>query len=153
MIRFTLDFDSLKAWCGRQQYDFRENPELGQLAILYALLGEPAPLLILPQPARGMVMFVMRQPFAVPAERRAALLEAVTLLNSTSFMGAWIVNRQTGELYFRVTVPALDTEYSDEGLVHVARVVVGTSEKAAAGLRAVALEGAAPETAVPPVAE
>ena len=148
---FALGFESLKAWCQRQSYEFRANAELGQLAIAYRILGEDVPLMILPQLARGMVMFAMKLPFKAAVERRAAAAESATLLNASSFMGTWVVNGQTGEIFFRVTVPALDIEYSDAGLLHVARVVVGTTEKAAPGWKAVVLEGAAPETAVPKV--
>ncbi len=146
--RFTLSFETLKAWCQRQNYEFSENVELGQLAVHYQLLGQRAPLMILPQPARGMVMFLMRQPYIVPPERRPAMLEAVNQLNASVFMGAWALNRDSGELLFRATVPALDNAYSDAGVLHVARVVVGTSERAAPALRAVALEGADPIQAI-----
>ncbi len=145
---FVLSFETLKAWCQRQKYELSENAELGQIAVHYVLLGQRAPLLILPEPARGMVMFVMKQPYAVPADRQAAVAEAAQILNATSYMGAWALNRDAGELYFRVTVPALDIQYSDAGVLHVARVVVGTSEKAAPALRSVALDGADPTKAI-----
>ena len=135
MDRFVLSFETLKAWCQRQQYEFSENAELGQLAIHYQLLGEPVPLMVLPQLARGLVLFVMRQPFVVPAERRIAVLEGAGLLNASSFMGASAINRDTGELFFRVSIAALDIGYTDAGMLHVARIVVGTSEKAAPALR------------------
>src|SRR5262249_11338292 len=125
-----------------------ENTQLGQLAVHYQLLGQPAPLMILPQPQRGMVMFVMKQPYAVPPERRAAVDEACGRLNATLVMGAWMQNRDSGELFFRATAAALDTAYSDPGLLHIARVVVGTSERAAPAMHAVAIEGAEPAKAL-----
>jgi len=64
---FVLSFENLKAWCGRQHYEIGENAELGQLAIHYTLLGQRAPLLIMPHDSRGMIMFAMKQPYAVPA--------------------------------------------------------------------------------------
>lgn len=141
---FVLSFETLKAWCERQGYQFSENPQLKQLAIHYQLLGQPSPVMILPQPERGMVMFVMKQPFAVPAERRQAVIMSCARLNATTYMGAWVVNSETGELFFRCSVPALDTQYSDQSMLHVARIVVGTSEKVAPALKAVALDGADP---------
>ncbi len=146
--RFVLSFDMLKAWCVRQKYTFSENEKAGQLAVHYQLLGQPAPLMILPEPSRGMVVFAMKQPFTVPAERRAAIVDAASILDATSFMGAWVLNRDSGELIFRVTVPALDIGYTDTGVLHVARVVVGTAERAAPALRAIALEGADPANVV-----
>lgn len=142
--RFLLSFENVKAWCQRNKYEFSENAELGQLAIHYLLLAERAPLMIIPHTNRGMVMFVMKQPFTVPAERRAAITDAAGILNAIQLMGAWALNRDTGELFFRVTLPALDTGYTDQVLLHVSRIVVGTSEMAAAALRSIALEGAEP---------
>lgn len=146
--RFVLSFENVKAWCARQGYEFRANDEAGQLAINYQLLGQQAPLLFLPQPSRGMVMLVMRQPFAVSPERRAAVLDACARLNVTSFMGAWVLNQETGELFFRITIPALDIAYTDQALVHCARIVVGTSEKAAPAFKSIALDGADPAKAI-----
>jgi len=150
--RFVLSFETLKAWCQRQSYQFSENVELGQLAIHYQLLGHPAPLVVLPQVQRGMVMLVMKQPFSVPVDRRDAISDAANRLNATLLMGAWALNRDTGELFFRATVPALDVGYTDQGLLHVARIVVGTSERAATAMRAVALEAADPEKAISAIA-
>lgn len=145
---FTLTFENLKSWCVRQQFEHRTNDQAGQLAIAYQLLGQQAPLLVLPQPSRAMVMLVMRQPFAVAPERRGAVLDACARLNVTLFMGAWVLNQETGELFFRVTIPALDVAYSDQALVHCARVVIGTSEKAAPALKSIALDGADPAKAI-----
>jgi hypothetical protein len=141
---FVLSFENLKAWCVRQSYQFSENAQLQQLAIHYQLLGQPAPLMVIPQLDRGMLMFVMAQPFKVPEERRLDVMRAAALLNAQTFMGAWVINTQTGELFFRVTIPALDTQYSDQVVLHVARVAVGTSEKVAPALKAIALDGADP---------
>jgi len=143
-IRFALSYEALTQWCQRQGYQFTENAELKQLAVHYQLLAQPAPLMILPQPERDMVMFVMRQPYTVPPERRTALIDAVALLNASSFMGAWVQNRRTGELYFRATLPVGDIQYTDAGVLMVARVVVGTSERAAPALRTIALGGGDP---------
>jgi len=79
---FVLSFETLKAWCERQGYQFSENPQLKQLAIHYQLLGQPAPLMVLPQLDRGMVMWVMKQPFTVPEDRRIEVARATALLNA-----------------------------------------------------------------------
>jgi hypothetical protein len=141
---FQLSFETLKAWATRQKYEFSENAQLGQLAIHYQLLGQPAPLMVIPQADRGLLMLVMRQPYQVPEERRAEVARACSLINSQVFMGACVINSQTGELFFRVSIPMIDTQYSDQGVLHVARIAVGTSEKLAPALKAVALDGADP---------
>lgn len=146
--RFDLTYSNMKAWCERQKYAFRTNDALEQIAVDYALLGQPAPLMILPQLGRGMVVLVMRQPFVVPPERRSAVIEACNQLNVTSFMGAWSLNSETGEVFFRATLVAVGNAYSDEGFLHAARVVVGTSEKAAPAMKSIALDGAEPNATI-----
>ncbi len=139
---FALSFDALRGWCERQKYTFRANAEQQQLAIDYTILGQPAPLLVIPHFPRGMLMFLMRMPFTVPVDKVEAALDAAARINSTILMGAWVVNRETGEVLFRVTIPALDTQYSDDSLLHSARVCVGSAERAAPVLRSIILDGA-----------
>ncbi|HET9620580.1 MAG TPA: YbjN domain-containing protein [Kofleriaceae bacterium] len=142
--RFTLSFENLKAWCQRNRYGFSEDAKRGHLAVHQELLGQAVPIMMLPQLDRNMLVMVMRQPFDVPRERQAAILDACALLNATSFMGAWALNREFGELYFRVTLPVVDIQYTDAGVLYAAQIVLGTSERAAPAMRAIALEGADP---------
>lgn len=148
MDRYELSFETLKAWCVREKFEFSENVAAGQLAIHYKLLGEMTALMILPQPERGMVMFAIPQPFRVPKARYAAIVEATAQLNAISFMGAWVLNPQSGELMFRASVVTLDVGYTDAGLLHVSRIVVTTAERAAPALKAIAMEGADPAQAI-----
>ena len=143
-MRFTLSFENLKAWCLRNKYSFSEDTKRGHLALQQQLLGQATPIMMLPQLDRNMLVIVMRQPYDVPPDRHAAIIEAAALLNSTSFMGAWALNREFGELYFRVTLPVSDIQYTDAGMLYTAQVVLGTSEKVAPALRAIALDGADP---------
>ena len=61
-----------------------------------------------------------------PAERRAELARALGLLNSTSFMGAWVLNSGTGEIYFRITLPTRGARYDDDAIDFLVDVAVGT---------------------------
>lgn len=141
MAKLTLTYENIQAWCDRQGFKYLTNPQAGQLAVLYRILEHDAPLQILPYPDRGMVTFAMSLPFAVPAERYPFVKEALTQLNSRSYMGAWVLNPDKGEIYFRVTLPALDNEYSDQGLFFACRVVVSSSEGAAPALFRIAQQG------------
>lgn len=141
MATFTLTYPNLTAWCDRQQFQYLTNPQAGQLAILYKILGADAPLQLLPYPERSMLTLAVSLPFAVPQERYAAIKEALTQLNSRSYMGSWVLNPDKAEIYFRVTLPTLDNEYSDPGLLFVARVVIGSAESAAAPLYRIAQQG------------
>jgi hypothetical protein len=142
--RFTLSFENLKAWCLRNQYSFSEDAKRGHLALPHQLLGQPTPIMLLPQRNGNSLAIVMRQPYEVPQARYAAIIEAITLLHANAVMGTWVLNREFGELYFRVTLPVSDIQYTDAGVLYTAQVVLRTSEEAGQALRAIALDGAEP---------
>lgn len=138
MPHYPLTFENLTSFCDRQSLRYKLNMELKQLALQYRLLDREAPLYIVTRPERSMVTLAMPLPFAVPAERLPFIGEAVTRLNSATFMGTWILNVETGEVYFRVTLPSRDAEYGDHCLLFVLRLVVSTVERAAKGLHQIA---------------
>ena len=146
--RFVLSFQSLVSWCERHEYEFQANDELEQIAIRYGLMETSTPLMIIPQWDSGMVVFAMRQPYQVPEDRVAAILAATNRLNSMSFMGAWSVNIDSRELFFRVAIPVQEIQYTDNGVLAVARAVVGNSETATPTLHAIAIEGTDTDTAL-----
>jgi hypothetical protein len=146
---FTLTFDNLKSFCERQQFQYLSNTELGQLAVLYKILGKDAPLIIIPRLERGMMTLTITLPFSVPLERYPLIGEALARLNASSYMGAWVLNFDKGEVYFRVTVPALDNEYTDQGLFFAARVVVSSAEAMAQRLTDIVSGALAPKDIIP----
>jgi hypothetical protein len=146
--RFTLSFENLKTLCQRNKIAFSEDSKRGHLALHQTLLGQAAPIMLLPQLNPNMLVIVMRQPYDVPPDRQAAIAEAAALLNAASPMGTWALNREFGELYFRVTLPVVDIQYTDAGVLFVARLVFSTSERAAPALRAIALDGADPDKTI-----
>ena len=74
----------------------------------------------------------------VIAGLRARFYESLARLNGSSYMGAWVLHFDKGEVYFRVTLPALDNEYTDQGLFFAARVVVSTGCSTEYGTRGIA---------------
>jgi hypothetical protein len=91
-----------------------------------------------------MYMFALALPFAVPPQRAEAVALSTALLNSQTLMGAWVLNTDKGEAFFRVTQPTLGLQLTDETLGFLLRVVASTVEQFAAALYRVAQEGAAP---------
>lgn len=137
MSRYPLSFENLQAFCDRQSLRYKANVERGQLAVLYRLLGRDAPLYIITRPERSMVTLALPLPLRVPEDRVPYVGEAVTRLNSAAYMGTWVLNVETREVYFRVTLPSLDVEYGDGSLLFAARLVVSTVEGASKGLEQV----------------
>jgi hypothetical protein len=141
MSRFPLTLENLRALCQRQDLACKINEGTGQIALLHRILDEDAPLYIIPHPGRGMVSFALPLPFRVPLDRLALVAEAANRLHRASRLGTWVVDLETGELRFGVTLPTHGVEYGDDGVLFVIRVVVSTVEAAAADLRDVALGG------------
>ncbi len=144
--RFELTFANLKAWCVRNDYDHQANEELEQIALIYRLMDKLTPLMLIPQP--GIVVFAMRQPYQIPPDRVAAVLQATNRLNALSFLGAWSVNEESRELFFRVAAIVDSIHYTDSSVLALAQAAVGNSEKAMSTLHAIAIENADVETAL-----
>lgn len=142
MSGFVLNYANIKSWAERLGLAFRYSDEMGQIAVLCRLLDVDVPMVFIPRVERGMLTMAITLPFQVPADRFGEVGAALTLVNARSYMGAWILNADKGEIYFRITVPALDVTYSDQALRFVAGVVVSSAESLAARLHAVAKEGA-----------
>lgn len=145
MNSFLLSYRTVKAWAERLKLPFRANEETGQIAVRCRLLDSDVPLLFVPRPEREMLTVAITLPFTVDNERFSPIEVALSSLNVRSYMGAWILNQEQGEVYFRVTLPTLETEFSDEALRFVARVVLGSAEAMAAPLREIAKAGADPD--------
>lgn len=142
MSGFVLNYANIKSWAERLGLAFRYSDEMGQIAVLCRLLDVDVPMVFIPRAERGMLTMAITLPFQVPVDRFSEVGAALTLVNARSYMGAWILNADKGEIYFRITVPALDVTYSDQALRFVAGVVVSSAESLAARLHAVAKEGA-----------
>ena len=138
---FALSLDAMKAWCDRNEVTFLFNERLQQLAIPTPL-GPEVMVRVVPRPSRRMMTFALVLPLRVPDARQAELARACALANSSTFMGAWVLNSGNGELYFRLTVPTGGVSYEDEGLRFLLQVVIGTAKGMMDRFRAIALEGA-----------
>lgn len=144
-LRFTLTYPSLKSWADRLSVPYRFNDEVAQVAVLTRVMDTDVPLVFIPRPDRGMVTMAVTLPFTVPSERYPAIGESLTILNARSYMGAWILNTDKSEVYFRITLPAKELEYSDDTLRFFASLVVSSAEAMAKLLYAVAHKGSSPQ--------
>ena len=144
-LRFIITYPNLKHWVDRLRVPYRFNEEVGQVAVLTRVMDTDVPLVFIPRPDRGMLTIAVTLPFAVLKERYQAVGESLTILNARSYMGAWILNSDKGEIYFRITLPAMDLEYTDDTLRSFAALVVSSAEAMAKLLYSVAHQGATPQ--------
>jgi hypothetical protein len=142
METWHLSLPAVRAWCERNQIRCLVNEKLGQIAIPRPLEPDMA-LRFIPRPERGMMTVAFPMPFVVPTDRQPEMREALSLANSSSFMGAWVLNGGKGEVYFRVTLPTEGVLYTDDGLRFVLQVVIGSAEGLVGRLRRVAAGEAA----------
>ena len=138
-----LGFDTLQALCQRHELPHKANLDSGQIAILHRILDHDAPLYAVPRTGRGVVAFVLPLPFRVPAERAAAIGEAIARLNAAAALVAWVLDAATGELAVRVALPVHGAAYDDDGVLFVLRVIASAAAAAAADLQQIALAGKA----------
>ncbi|MCB9670836.1 MAG: YbjN domain-containing protein [Alphaproteobacteria bacterium] len=144
MASFPLDLDGFKTFLERAGIEHVHNEKLGQI-------GVPRPgsegwaVRFVPWPERGMATVAYPLPGVVPPARRAELARACNLLNARTFLGAWVLNMEAGELYFRHTVLTAGVLFEDAGVRALLQVVVGTVELHVDRLQAV-LDGAPAES-------
>ncbi|HMU38862.1 MAG TPA: YbjN domain-containing protein [Pseudomonadota bacterium] len=150
MNSFSLSYRTVKAWAERLKLPFRANDDAGQIAVRCRLLENDVPLLFVPRPERDMLTVAITLPFVVKTDRFDAITTALSTLNVRSYMGAWILNPERGEVYFRVTLPTLETEFTDDALRFVARVVLSSAEAMAQPLYSIALDEANPDIVAKP---
>jgi hypothetical protein len=127
--------------CERCGLVFKTHEDTGQIALLHRVLDEDAPIYFVPHAGRGLVSCALPLPFRVPADRMAAVTEAANRLNGAGAAGCWALDLETGELSFRMTLPAHGAEYDDDGVRFAMRVVASAVEAAAADLQQIALAG------------
>ena len=147
MPGYTLSYETLLGFCKRKDLHVLPNAAQQQIVLLYQILGMDAPLMLITRPEQGMVTVAVTLPFHTVPEHHGRLADALTYLNTAAFMGAWVLDREGCQVAFRVSVPALDTEYSDDGLLFVAQVVATTAATMAERVLRVA-EGKAPPESV-----
>lgn len=137
MEPYALDLEAVRSFCDRSGIAHHVDESLGQIAIPRA--SDPAwALRIVPRPERGMLTVAYPLPGRMPPERLPAIVEAVGLLNSRTFMGAWVLNGDSGELYFRQTVLTEGAWFDDRALGQLLRLVALTVEQAVGRLDRVA---------------
>ncbi len=143
---YALDYDSVMEFCTRQGLTFLKNDELKQLAIPRQDRQGWA-IRVVPRPERGMLTVAYPLPGKIPDERLAELQKAANLLNSRTFLGAWVLNPDTKEMYFRQTVITDNVTYTDASVKELMQIVIGTTEMMVPRLQAV-LQGAPAEKVV-----
>lgn len=142
---FTLNLDSLRAWCDRNSVTYLFNEQLGQLGIPTPL-GKDFLLRVVPRSDRGMLTLALPLPMVVPPALLHEVARATALANSGTFMGAWVLNHGRGELYFRVTVPVDGAQYEDRAVLFLMNVVIGTVRGVAPAFRRIVVDGAPAES-------
>lgn len=136
MTPIDLSFESIVQWCTRQKLSYFVA-EPTRMVVIPRAPGQ-APIRVIERADRGMMSFILAADAPVPEDRRAEVARALTLLNASSFMGAWVLNQSNGELYFRVTLPIRGTTWSDDAVMYVVRLLVGTFDGAGPAVAAVA---------------
>ena len=122
-----LDYDGIQAFCERNGLPYLKNPDLKQVAIPRPM-REGFAVRVVPRPERGMCTFAYPLPTQLPLGRLDALEAAANRMNGRTFLGAWVVNRDTREIYFRQTVFSKGAAHTDASVLEILKLVIGTVE-------------------------
>ncbi len=126
-VPVQLDYEGVQAFCERNGLPFLKNAELQQIAIPRPM-REGFAVRVVPRPERGMCTFAYPLPTQLPVERLDAFEAAANRMNARTFLGSWVVNRDTREIYFRQTVLLKGASHTDETVRQILKLVVGTVE-------------------------
>lgn len=137
---YDLSLEAIADWCIRSGGRTAHGTEQPEILVMVGLFGQKLPVRVraLPSP---LITLAIVAPFQVPAENLEETRRAAAVANQLIHMGTWIV-LDTGELFFRVTLPTLGVKVDDRTLTEVVRLVIGTVAAAAPAFHAVANEGA-----------
>lgn len=141
---FPLDLEAFVGFCERNAIAYVVNDALQQVSV-------PRPesdgwaLRFIPRPERGMATIAYPLPGQIPPDRLAELARAANLLNARTYLGAWVVNDEAAELYFRQSVGTEGVLFDDHGVRQLLQTVIGSVEVCLQRWERV-LEGASAET-------
>lgn len=145
MQAYALTLDTIKAWGVRKNLPLLENKELGQLALQHPK-NKGLVVRFIPRPERNLLTIALPLPFQVTEEQMPNFLKGLSLANSSTFAGSWVLNHSKGETYFRITLPTVGTGYTDQSLDFLVSITFGSVDKLGPRLLKIAHEGADPRS-------
>lgn len=137
------------AWAAAQGCSCQQNPNFPGQLLLNNIKGTSIPVRMAFLTDRNLVWLQIELVEVIPPDRQGAIREAVTLLNSTLFLGSWAFLSKAGKLIFKVTLPIADVVYGPQALDSVLQVMIGTVQQTAQRLGAVAFQAAPPSSVIP----
>ncbi len=132
----AIGLDAVKQWCTARGFAYRSNGE-HQILIVQDPEKE-VPIHVVGFEDRDLLTFAMFLPMTIPEEQMDSVRLAISALNSDTFLGAWALKPETGEVFFRVTLPTLGFSMGEGSLDFMVGILVGTVSSAADGLHQVA---------------
>lgn len=124
---FPLDLEAFVGFCERNAISYVVNDALQQVSV-------PRPdaegwaVRFVPRPERSMATIAYPLPGRIPADRLPELARAANLLNARTYLGAWVVNADAAELYFRQSVGTEGVLFDDHGVRQLLQTVIGSVE-------------------------
>lgn len=123
MSPFPLTMSNIKDSFARHSLVFREESET---ILVVERPSEPiAPLQVHFDLASETATFVVAAPFAFSSERMVEMSCATSLLNSHILLGAWCIDHQNRNLFFRFAVPTSEALFTDNSLIWIVEMTLG----------------------------
>ena len=134
----ALDLSAIAAWCRTAGVPFGLAEDGSQLAIPRG--GEDvAPLRVIERKDAGVLTLAIVVARGLPERQWAAVSDVCAQANARMYSGAWVLNKDNGQLYLRMSAPTVGVAWTDEGIRRMIHVTLGTAEAILPQLRAVLL--------------
>ena len=133
----AVGLDAVKQWCTANEFAYQEGANEHQILIVQDPQHD-VPIHVLGFEDRELLTFAMFLPIVIPELRLDAVRLATSALNSDTFLGAWALKPETGEVFFRVTLPTLGFSMGEGALDFLFGILLGTVSSSADGLHQVA---------------
>ncbi len=137
MTDTAVGLDAVKQWCTANEFSYQEGASEHQIMIVQDPKHE-VPIHVVGFDDRDLLTFAMFLPMIIPELRLNSVRLAISALNSDTFLGAWALKPETGEVFFRVTLPTLGFSMGEGALDFLFGILVGTVSSSADGLHQVA---------------
>ncbi len=143
MSEASLNMERVLEWAASHEQEVLTNPSQTNQILLPRPFGVELPVRVVFFAERGLCWMQIELSQEIPAPRQAEVVQALNLINSASYLGAWGLSTRHSKLHFKMSVLTDGVSYSDAAITRLIKTLTSTVAQTARPLLLVALKGAA----------
>jgi hypothetical protein len=142
MLEKPLSVERMLEWSAQNEQEILTNTALPNQLLFPRPLGVELPVRVVFFSERGLCWMQIELSQEISASKQEVVTRALTLLNSASYMGAWVLNSRRGKLYFKLSILTDGVLYTDAAITRLVQTLTSTVTQTAPSLLKVALQDA-----------